>query len=173
MEKEIWKDIPGYEGKYQASNLGNIRSVDRPLVCAGQKHAEYTRTMKGRILRAARFCKGGHLSVVLGHGKNGSPVHQLVALTFLGPCPEGMEVLHGNGNPTDNRINNLRYGTRTENILDVLWQGGRWRKLSIDDVEAIRFGDYCGISSKELGFMFNVSYGTIRKVLTGRTFSWV
>ena len=173
MEKEIWKDIPGYEGKYQASNLGNIRSVDRPLVCSGQKHAEYTRMMKGRILRAARFCKGGHPSVVLGHGKNGSPVHQLVALTFLGPCPEGMEVLHGNGNPTDNRINNLRYGTRTENILDVLRQGGRWRKLSIDDVEAIRFGDYCGISSKELGFMFNVSYGTIRKVLTGRTFSWV
>lgn len=173
MEKEIWKDIPGYEGKYQASNLGNIRSVDRPLVCSAQKHAEYTRMMKGRILRAARFCKGGHLSVVLGHGKNGSPVHQLIALTFLGPCPEGMEVLHGNGNPTDNRINNLRYGTRTENILDVLRQGGRWRKLSIDDVEAIRFGDYCGISSKELGFMFNVSYGTIRKVLTGRTFSWV
>lgn len=173
MENEIWKDIPGYEGKYQASSLGRIRSLDRVLTCIGQKQRTYQRFMKGRILRPGRFCKSGHVSVVLGHGSDGSPVHQLVALTFLGACPESMEILHNNGDPTDNRIVNLRYGTRTDNILDVLRQGGRWRKLTVDDVEAIRFGDFCGIPSKELSLMFDVSYGTIRKIITGRSFAWL
>lgn len=173
MENEIWKDIPGFEGRYQASSQGRIRSLDRIVIYVGKKQSTYTRKMTGRILKPGRFCKAGHLSVVLGHGENGSPVHQLVAKTFLGPCPDGMEVLHNNGDPTDNRIDNLRYGTRTDNILDVLRQGGRWRKLTIDDVEAIRFGDFCGITSKELSRMFDVSYCTIRKILTGRSFSWL
>ena len=173
MENEVWKDIPGYEGKYQASNLGRIRSLDRMLTLHRKNGRCINRMMKGRILRPGRFCKSGHVSVVLGHDANGSPVHQLVALTFLGPCPERMEILHNNGDPTDNRINNLRYGTRTENILDVLRQGGRWRKLSIDDVDAIRFGDSCGITSRELSFMFGVSYGNIRKIVTRRSFSWL
>jgi hypothetical protein len=58
-------------------------------------------------------------------------------LTFVGAPPDGMEVLHNNGDPTDNRLENLRYGTRTENILDVYRQGKVWRKLSVDDVQAI------------------------------------
>jgi hypothetical protein len=84
-----------------------------------------------------------------------------------------MEVLHINGNPKDNRLINLRYGTRTENILDVYNQGGAWRKLSISDVEAIRFGLYCGISCVELAAMFNVSTDAISRIKNGRSFSWL
>ena len=171
METELWKDIPGYEGKYQASSLGRIRSLDRYIQQKSKRGRLHPHFHKGQVLKPGRFCKSGPVSVVLGHGAIGSPVHQLIALTFLGPCPEGMEVLHNNGDPTDNRSSNLRYGTKTENILDVFRQGGRWRKLNTDDVEAIRFGNWCGISSTELSLMFNVSYTTIRKVLTGRTFS--
>ena len=171
---EIWKDIPGYEGKYQASTEGRIRSIDRPVrgICH-YTGKEFYRRVKGRILRPGRYCKNGHVSVVLGHDAVGSPVHQLVMLTFVGPVPDGMEILHINGKPTDNRLSNLRYGTRTENILDVYHQGGIWRKLSVEDVGAIRFGLWCGIKGVELAAMFNVSQNTISKIKNGGSFSWL
>ena len=171
---EIWKDIPGYEGRYQASTDGRIRSVDR--LVRGKCHytgKDFYRRMKGRILRPGQFCKNGHVSVVLGHGAVGSPVHQLIMLTFVGPVPDGMEVLHINGDPTDNRLSNLRYGTRTENILDVYHQGGVWRKLSVEDVGAIRFGLWCGIKGVELAAMYNVSQDTISKIKNGGSFAWL
>lgn len=171
---EIWKDIPGYEGKYQASTEGQIRSIDRMVRGKCHYTGEYFyRHVKGRILKPGQFCKNGHVSVVLGHGATGSPVHHLIMLTFVGPVPDGMEVLHNNGNPTDNRLSNLRYGTRTENILDVYKQGGIWRKLSTEDVGAIRFGLYCGIKGKELSAMFNVSENTISRIKTGGSYSWL
>lgn len=173
MESEIWKDIPGYEGRYQASSLGRIRSLDRTLHLHRKNGKIVERIMKGKILRPGRFCKNGHLSVCLGHGESGSPVHQLVALTYLGPCPEGKEVLHINGNPQDNRIDNLRYGTRRENILDVFYQGGRWRKLSLEDVEEIKFALYCGFRGCDLARQFGVSQSIICSIKHGRIFEWV
>ena len=174
MEEEIWKDIPGYEGKYQASTLGKIKSLDRMVKYENHRTGSaYCRPMKGRILKPGTFCKSGHVSVVLGHGKNGSPVHQLVMKTFVGHPPKGMEVLHINGNPKDNRLSNLRYGTRTENILDVYWQGKKWRKLGIDDVEEIRFAMYCGWSGKEIAGKFHVSETTISRIKCGRAYKWL
>lgn len=131
------------------------------------------RTVPARILKPGQYCKTGHLSVVLGKGSNGKPVHQLVMQTFIGPTPDGSEVLHKNGDPTDNRLANLRYGTRTDNILDVYRQGKRWRKLNIDDVEGIRFGLQCGISGVELALMYNISQSTISAIKHGRTYAWL
>lgn len=171
---ELWKDIPGYEGKYQASDMGRIRSLDHKV--RGVCHftgSEFQRNVKGRILRPGQFCKSGHVSVILGRGTSGRPVHQLVMLAFVGPPPVGMEVLHNNGDPTDNRLENLRYGTRTENILDVYRQGKVWRKLSIDDVCTIRFGFYCGFKGCELSRMFGVSQSVISAIRKGRHYSWL
>lgn len=172
--EEIWKDIPGYENKYQASNMGRIRSLNHKVrgICHFMGE-EFYRNVKGRILKPGRFSKYGHVSVVLGHGAIGSPVHQLVMKTFVGEPPEGMEVLHNNGDPADNRLENLRYGTRTENILDVYKQGKVWRKLSVDDVQAIRFGFYCGISGAELSRMFGVSQSIICAIRKGRIYAWL
>lgn len=172
--EEIWKDIPGYKGEYQASTLGRIKSLKRKVPWKNPYTAlPFQRTVPERILRPGRFCKNGHLSVVLHRGTSGKPVHQLIMKTFVGNAPENMEVLHINGDPTDNRLENLRYGTRTENILDVYWQGGRWRKLSIDDVEAIRFGLCTGIRGSELSRMFDVSQSVISAIKYGRTYSWL
>ena len=172
--QEIWKDIPGYEEKYQASNLGKVRSL--PYEVNGRNYISgkvFRRKIKGQVLKPGRFCKSEHLSVVLGHGTNGKPVHQLVALTFLEPLPKGREVLHKNGNPTNNRVENLRYGTRRDNILDVLYQGKAWRKLTIEDVHQIRFGLATGIKGAELAKMYNISQQEISKIKRGRTFSWL
>lgn len=110
---EIWKDLPGQEGRYQVSNMGSVRSTDRPVrvVCHG---VDTVRIAKGKLLRPGRN-KSGHVTVAIGRG-NSRQVHQLVLEAFVGPCPDGCEVLHLNHNPADNRLENLRYGTRSENL---------------------------------------------------------
>ena len=171
---EIWKDIPGYVGRYQVSNLGRVKSLERKV--RSKNHytgKEFMRTVKERILQPGEYCKTGHLSVVLGRGSNGKPVHQLVMKAFIGDPPKDMEVLHLNGNPKDNRLSNLRYGSRTENILDVYWQGGRWRKLSMEDVQVIRFMLFCGMTGAEIARIHNVSDTTISNIKHGRTFGWL
>ena len=174
MCEEIWKDIPGYEGKYQASSEGRIRSLDREVKGVCHYTGEpFIRRIKGKILSPGRFCKSGHVSVVLGHGTQGKPVHQLVMKTFVGEPTEGMEVLHNNGNPKDNRLQNLRYGTRTDNILDVYRQGRRWRKLSVNDVYDIRFELMCGFSGRQVADMHGVSESIISSIKRGRTYKWL
>lgn len=117
---EIWKDIPGYEGRYQASDLGRVRSMDRTepfssyFLKSGLFRSASLRKFKGKIL-APGPSKSGHTSVSLGR-HNSQLVHVLVMLTFTGPCPEGHEVLHMNHVANDNRHSNLKYGTRSENI---------------------------------------------------------
>lgn len=167
---EIWRDIPGYEGRYQASTLGRIRSLDR-RVPVYDSTGRFTRAVRGRILRPGK-CRSGHVSVVLGNGKPGSMVHQLICRTFIGPCPKGMEVLHKNGNPCDNRLENLHYGTRTENILDVYKVGKRWRKFSLNDVDRIRFELFCGIPGHEIAKEYAASDATISAIKRGRTYRW-
>lgn len=172
--EEIWKDIPGYEGEYQASNLGRIKSLKRQVQSMNwSTHEPFLRSVPERILKPGRFCKAGHVSVVLRKGTQGIPVHQLVMRTFVGAPPIGMEILHKNGDPTDNRLENLHYGTRTENILDVYHQGGKWRKLDIEDVQEIRFALVCGIKGIELAQMYNVSQTTISQIKKRRSFSWL
>lgn len=110
---ETWKYVPGLEGLYEVSTLGSVRSLDR---VDSDKNGRFVRR-KGVLLRPAPS-KSGHLSVVLGR-KNGSiSVHKLVAMTFLGPVPNGNEVLHSDHNPANNTLSNLRYGTRSENLKD-------------------------------------------------------
>lgn len=169
---EIWKDIPGYKGRYQASTKGRIRSVDHRVRVVAHG-TEATRFVRGRVLRPGQYCKSGHVSVVLGHGAKGSPVHQLVALTFLGPVPDGCEVCHNDGNPRNNAVENLRYDTRTENIIDVMRLGRRWRKLCMAEVKEIRALIGKGYTGVELSRIFNVSQTTISSIKHGRTFGWV
>ena len=83
--------------------------------------------MKGRVLRPGKM-KSGHVSVALGR-KNSRLVHQLVLEAFVGPRPCAgtlIDVLHLNGVPNDNRLVNLRYGTRSENIRQDYETGVRF-----------------------------------------------
>ena len=167
---EVWQDIPGYEGRYQASDQGRIRSVDRYVRCG--KGGKGTKLLKGRVLRPAAQSSDPHLSVVLGHKAHGSLVHRLVALTFLGPCPEGQEVRHLDGNPQNNRLGNLAYGTRTENILDVYTTGRPWRKLTAAQASDIRERLQKGERGVDLAREYGVGQACISAIKHGRTFAW-
>ena len=115
MEEEIWKDIPGYEGLYQASSLGKIKSLDRIT----RRCSNTTRCIKGKIIKQ-RLNRNRYLKVQLykeGKGK-WYTVHRLIATTFI-PNPENKpEIDHINTVRTDNRIKNLRWVTRKENMAN-------------------------------------------------------
>ena len=120
MSTEEWRDIPGWEGYYQASSEGRVRSVDRMIVRSDGRTCRW----KGTELKPA-MQESGHLFVTLcrGSGTKIERVHRVVCLTFIGPCPPGMEVCHNNGKPDDNRLDNLRYGTKSENRRDDVSNG--------------------------------------------------
>ena len=110
---ERWLPIPGYEGFYEASDLGRIRTLPRSF----RKSA--VRVLKPAVMPA------GHLQVALSvNGQQKSfCVHRLVAITFLGAPPPGHEVCHDDGNPANNVLSNLRWGTRGDNIRDSVRHG--------------------------------------------------
>lgn len=167
VHHELWKDIPGYEGAYQASSLGRIRSLDRTITQVGRWSLPFKRKLKGRILHPASSKNNPHLYVVLGHGAPGTPVHQLVALAFFGPPKATEEVRHLDGNAANNCVENLCYGSRTDNILDVYRQGGRWRKLSLADIQNIKDRLAAGEPGASLSREFHVSQTSISRIKLG------
>lgn len=118
-QPENWKPVVGYEGLYEVSDLGNVRSVDRTVW-----HSRgFTMTLKGKLL--AQGPRRGYLRVCLtkdGKGKHIS-VHKLVLEAFVGERPEGQDICHNNGNRTDNRLTNLRYDTKSGNAKDMVKHG--------------------------------------------------
>lgn len=143
FSQEKWKPIPGYKGFYEVSDLGRVRSVPRK-VDHGQSSAY--RYVRGRIL-STNIGTNGYPSVMLSRegGKKFCTVHRLVMLAFVGPCPDGQEVAHADGNRLNSRLENLRYATRLENVADAIAHGTAARghkngcaKLTQAQVLAIR-----------------------------------
>lgn len=115
---EDWRTIPGWEGYYEASASGLIRSVQRIV-----QHASGPLTIAPRILRPSPH-DSGHLRVSLSRERQNSThyVHTLVLEAFSGPKPfTGAICRHLNGIVADNRAENLRWGTYGENRLDAEW----------------------------------------------------
>lgn len=111
---ERWLPVVGHETAYEVSDQGRVRSLPRSWQQASRSGTIYTHTVKGRLLRPGRMT-AGHQSVAIGRG-NSRTVHSLVMEAFVGPRPEGHEILHLNEDPSDNRLVNLKYGTRSENM---------------------------------------------------------
>lgn len=123
---EIWKDIPGYEGLYQASTKGRIRSVSHTRTYIKHyedKDIEATHHFDGRILK--QTYTSGYLGVLLSEGttRKDALVHRLVALTFV-PNPDNKpQVDHIDGDRTNNRPENLRWVTSKENHANSIERG--------------------------------------------------
>lgn len=109
--EERWQPIAGYEGMYEVSDAGRVRSLDRWGA-------------RARMLTQSAVT-GGYLAVKLTNRDRGltKPIHVLVAVTFIGPRPPGHHVRHLDGDQTNNRLANLAYGTPSENVQDSIRHG--------------------------------------------------
>lgn len=117
MISEKWKPVIGFEGRYEVSDLGNVRSVDRSWVQQARGGGFYLHCKKGQMLRPG-VASNGYLTVMLGR-HNSRTVHSLVAEAFIGPCPIGQEVMHADDNRQNPKLSNLSYGTRQQNVADM------------------------------------------------------
>lgn len=109
--KERWRDIPGFEGRYQASDHGRVRSLDRAVPLKGRASP---RRHRGRVLSLQKF-SNGYLFVKMGYG-GAHLVHRLVAAAFI-DGDMSLQVNHKNGVRSDNRPSNLEWLTQSDNQL--------------------------------------------------------
>lgn len=117
---EIWKPVVGYEGLYEVSDQGRVKTVARTVIRSNGR----THSIRERVRSASPNHKG-YLKVTLT--KDGSlrtrTVHTLVLEAFVGARPAGQECRHLNGNPADPRLENLTWGTPRENAADRIGHG--------------------------------------------------
>jgi hypothetical protein len=120
MTYEVWRDVVGYEGLYQVSNLGRVKSLDRTFTDAEGK----TCTRRGKVLKQS-LKRDGYLHVTL-YGENARKtcsVHRLVAMAFFDVDANRHYVDHIDGDKTNNNANNLRWCTPSENTNYAIERG--------------------------------------------------
>ena len=149
LMQEVWKAIPGYEGRYEVSDQGRVRNGIKILTPCN--------------------VSTGYKAVSLGKN-NSKLIHRLVAAAFIGQAPLGKNlVLHGNGNRSDNRLSNLRYGNHKDNSTDAKLHGTQAKgerqhaaKLTVEQVLYIRAIDKTGA---ELAKKFGVTAACVSAII--------
>ena len=183
MAEEKWKDIKGYEGLYQISSFGRIKTVPHwQTYSNGDKHF-----YKERI-RVPGVGPTGYLSIRLGSKGREAGVHRLVAETFIPRVPGKNDVNHIDGDKTNNRVENLEWCTQKENVYHAIHTLGHWsqsekqskaasiigkknRKLTMNDARMIRAEYARGyISSRELGEKYGLSKPCILRILHNKSY---
>jgi hypothetical protein len=167
---ENWKTIPGYEGLYEVSDLGRVRSFNRV--------DELGRPRKGRILKPV-VRENGRVSVTLCKNRKQKIrfVHALVLTTFVGAGSTGLQCCHNNGNPSDNRVLNLRWGTALDNSNDrgnhqTTAVGERNGNRVLKESEVVIIANGSGVGT-EMAHRFGISKATVSQIRTGRTWGWL
>lgn len=123
-DKEEWRPVVGYEGRYEVSSFGRVRSLDRIVRQKNRVGILHDRFYRGVVLSGRIGDRGYRYHVLCRQNKRNKTFkeHFLVAASFLGERPRGKVIDHINGDKTDNRIENLQYISQTDNILK--WRNG-------------------------------------------------
>jgi hypothetical protein len=176
MEVEIWKDIHDYEGLYQISNFGRIKTLERTVKFGNRK-----RRVKS-IIRKPKLKENGYLQAVLykEHAGHDFYVHRLVATMFCSGYLKNKDVNHKDGNKRNNNADNLEWCSRSENQLHAYRQlkrgcysKGRFGKLSHRakpvmqlslNGDFIKYWDCAADAQRQLG----IGESSIRSCLYGR-----
>lgn len=174
-----YRPIEGYPG-YRVGSDGSVWS------CVKLKHLGSTYGTKRMLTDEWRELKQrtrkGYKLVCLCMNNQQAEflVHRLVLEAFVGPCPDGKQAAHNNGNKADNSVDNLRWATPKENMADQYIHGTRIVgdktakcKLTPDDVLSIRYAREFGLSYKSLGRLFGVTPQSVFAILKGVTWRHV
>ena len=174
---ERWLPVPGWEGRYEVSDLGRVRSLG--MWITNQFGAPYYRP---GIIRALWTDPRGYVHATLyrGNTQRRQAVHQLVMRAFVGPAPAGLEVCHNDGIPGNNHLSNLRYDTHSANLLDKGAHGtaargesnhrNRWTE---DQVREMRRLYAQGLSQSQIAVMFGARQATIQAIVSRKTWAWL
>ena len=177
--EEIWKEIPGYSGRYFVSNFGKIKStisfdsIGRP---------RNPKIMKKVIEKRRGIGIREKIMLVDDCGnKKVFKVHYLVMLSFWGETPKGQGIRHIDGNGLNNHISNLSFGTHLENMDDMVNHGKSRRGeknnkcvLTEKIVKYIKSLDFSKRGSQRVFCKkHNINPSTLNAILTGRIWGWL
>lgn len=167
---EQWRPVVGYEGFYEVSNMCRVKGLDRMVMRRG----EIVR-VAGVLLKMHRHSAGYWVvdlrQLNVRHTKY---VHRLVLEAFVGPCPEGEECRHLNGDRADARLENLAWGTRVEQAEDrrrhgTLLEGetAPHARFTAADVRVMRTLSANGVTDKIIGMAFDAHPAQIAQITNG------
>ena len=172
---EKWLPVVGYEGLYEVSDQGRIRSVDRFIIRSG-KWKGHKYWLKGRLLLFMN--NKGYSRVGLRKNNKQKPhhVHRLVLESFLGPCPTGMECRHFPDNDrSNNNLCNLSWSTRKQNQADknihgtqLIGEKNSQSKFKRRDIELMFSLRAEGSLLKDIAKQFDTDMSYVCKILNGR-----
>lgn len=174
MENELWCAIPGYDGAYEVSNYGRVRSLDR-TINLGER---YERRYASQILKLS-ICRGGYVQVGLKKGRNRKMelVHRLVAQAFIPNPKQKPQVNHIDGDKMNNRADNLEWCTDSENKRHAWRQGlmksnpaviERRRVKCFKPVQCIETGEIF-VSMTDAARRYNIAISCITNCAKGKT----
>jgi hypothetical protein len=117
---ETWLPVVGWEGLYEVSDQGRVKSLARRSHLYGGRYRNYP-----EVIRSQPTHREGYKLILLTRNRcrTMKRVHMLVLTAFKGPCPPGMVSCHNDGNPANNRLDNLRWDTQSSNIRDSVHHG--------------------------------------------------
>lgn len=136
---EDWRAVVGWEGRYEVSDKGRVRSVERTAHFSDGRVRVFP-----SVMRATHVDTFGYEKLTLKRPgcQERVPVHHLVAAAWIGPRPPGWQVCHADGNCTNNGVGNLRYDTAAGNRADSIRHGTSarpsMRKFSDEDIAGVR-----------------------------------
>lgn len=170
MNKENWKDIKGFEGLYQVSNLGRIKSIGREVIYSNGRVVKY----ESKILKTNNKYQRPTTLLTKDKKTTTKNIHELVAQAFIGERPEGYHICHIDGDITNNELSNLRYDTVSENQIDIYRHGRKNGKLSLEQVLEVRklyaTGDYKQV---ELAEIFDVTQSQVSRIVLRASYSYL
>lgn len=181
---EEWRDVIGYEGIYEVSSLGRVKSLPRTIKLRNHPTLD-KRTIRGRILvpKLNRPSGGNYARFMVVLCRNGEEatknVARIVAQAFI-PNPNGLSfVLHLDDNATNNVVENLQWGTHQDNVRHAVdrhryryGQDHHGSVLSDGQRDQIRKFLVDGITVGEIARMFNVDHRVISDVNCGKTYGF-
>lgn len=178
-KKEVWKEIEGYEGLYEVSDKGNVRSKDRTIIYNNGKKVFYKGKEKSQITDKYGY---SYVSLYKGQKHKQGVIHRLVANAFIPKVKEKNHINHIDGIKSNNHAENLEWCTPKENSLhaiekgllkDVVGVNHYKAKLDEDDVREIRRRTKEGETYQSLANDFGVAKSTIGFIVRRKTWKHI